>query len=58
MAAEDEGEHRVPEYLVTRANAEALLGTPRPAIAGGVIGGDAAPDEQRGPAAQGGRSCP
>ncbi|MFI6572683.1 hypothetical protein [Nocardia fluminea] len=39
----------LPEYLITLANTAELLGEPRPAIAGGVIGGgdDFSPDEQR-----------
>ncbi|MFB7878469.1 hypothetical protein ACFC06_24760 [Nocardia sp. NPDC056064] len=57
VAPGDDGERRVPEYLVTRGNTEALLGTPRPAIAGGVIGGDAAPDEQQQAATRDRLSC-
>ncbi|MFC8383479.1 hypothetical protein [Nocardia sp. NPDC057272] len=39
----------LPEYLITLANTAELLGAPRPAIAGGVIGGgdDYSPVEQR-----------
>lgn len=38
--APDSGAERVlPDYLVTRANTDALLGNPRPAVSGGVIGG-------------------
>ncbi|WP_132370212.1 hypothetical protein [Nocardia alba] len=39
----------VPDYLITLANTAELLGVPRPAIAGGVIGGgdDISPVEQR-----------
>ncbi|MEU4649284.1 hypothetical protein [Nocardia fluminea] len=39
----------LPEYLITLAHTAELLGEPRPAIAGGVIGGgdDLSPDEQR-----------
>ncbi|MGW0638851.1 hypothetical protein [Nocardia salmonicida] len=45
----------LPEYLITRANTAELLGEPRPAIAGGVIGGgdDFSPGEQRSSATQG-----
>ncbi|MFE9789297.1 hypothetical protein ACFYO7_28345 [Nocardia salmonicida] len=45
----------MPEYLITLANTAELLGEPRPAIAGGVIGGgnDFSPGEQRSPATQG-----
>lgn len=39
----------LPEYLITQANTEELLGNPLPAVAGGVIGGDDGllPGEQR-----------
>ncbi|MEU4321324.1 hypothetical protein AB0F85_25490 [Nocardia fluminea] len=45
----------LPEYLITLANTAELLGEPRPAIAGGVIGGgdDFSPDEQRSTATRG-----
>ncbi|MEV0769844.1 hypothetical protein [Nocardia salmonicida] len=45
----------LPEYLITLANTAELLGEPRPAIAGGVIGGgdDFVPGEQRSPATRG-----
>ncbi|MGW5923778.1 hypothetical protein ACWFPY_32710 [Nocardia fluminea] len=45
----------LPEYLITLANTAELLGEPRPAIAGGVIGGgdDFTPDEQRSMATRG-----
>ncbi|WKG10969.1 hypothetical protein QX204_05650 [Nocardia sp. PE-7] len=45
----------LPEYLITQANTAELLGEPRPAIAGGVIGGgdDLAPGEQRSSATRG-----
>ncbi|MFD4353526.1 hypothetical protein ACFWPX_13275 [Nocardia sp. NPDC058518] len=44
----------LPEYLITLANTAELLGEPRPAVAGGVIGGgdDIVPGEQRSPATQ------
>ncbi|MEV6660223.1 hypothetical protein [Nocardia fluminea] len=45
----------LPEYLITLANTAELLGEPRPAIAGGVIGGgdDFSRDEQRSTATRG-----
>lgn len=44
----------LPEYLITLANTAELLGEPRPAIAGGVIGGDDfSPVEQRSTATPG-----
>ncbi|MFD6400312.1 hypothetical protein [Nocardia sp. NPDC060249] len=45
----------LPEYLITLANTAELLGEPRPAIAGGVIGGgdDFSPVEQRPTATRG-----
>ncbi|MGW0328058.1 hypothetical protein [Nocardia sp. NPDC003183] len=45
----------LPEYLITLANTAELLGAPRPAIAGGVIGGgdDFSPVEQRSTATRG-----
>ncbi len=45
----------LPEYLITSANTAELLGEPRPAVAGGVIGGgdDFVPGEQRSPATRG-----
>lgn len=45
----------LPEYLITLANTAELLGEPRPAIAGGVIGGgdDFSPGEQRSSATRG-----
>ncbi|WP_336083308.1 hypothetical protein [Nocardia sp. SSK8] len=52
VAPGTDDEHRIPEYLVTQANTDVLLGTPRPAIAGGVIGGDAVRDGQQGPTAR------
>ncbi|WP_156910298.1 hypothetical protein [Nocardia mangyaensis] len=50
----EDTEHRLPDYLITEANTEALLGDPRPAIIGGVIGAgdDFVPGEQRSPAAR------
>jgi hypothetical protein len=45
----------LPDYLITLANTAELLGEPRPAIAGGVIGGgdDFSPVEQRSTATRG-----
>ncbi len=53
-APDEGGVRRLPEYLITLANTRELLGVPRPAIAGGVIGGDElVPDEQRSSATRG-----
>lgn len=44
----------LPAYLITAANTRELLGVPRPAITGGVIGGDElVPDQQRSSATRG-----
>ncbi|MBC7301942.1 MAG: hypothetical protein H5T78_13415, partial [Nocardia sp.] len=38
LSPSEDTAHRLPDYLITEANTEALLGDPRPVIAGGVIG--------------------
>ncbi|WP_302873021.1 hypothetical protein [Nocardia mangyaensis] len=50
----EDTEHRLPDYLITEANTEALLGDPLPAIIGGVIGAgdDFLSVEQRASAAR------
>ncbi|WP_280219534.1 hypothetical protein [Nocardia neocaledoniensis] len=51
---DSERERALPDYLITRANTEALLGGRCPTVTGGVIGGAwPAPDEeQRSPSAR------
>ncbi|MFD6392054.1 hypothetical protein [Nocardia sp. NPDC060259] len=36
---DSEAERVLPDYLITQANTDALLGNPRPTVSGGVIGG-------------------
>ncbi|MFF2087030.1 hypothetical protein ACFVVM_24920 [Nocardia sp. NPDC058176] len=52
LSSSEDTERRLPDYLITEANTEALLGDPRPAIAGGVIGAedDFLSGEQHSPA--------
>ncbi|GGN91609.1 hypothetical protein [Nocardia rhizosphaerihabitans] len=39
QAPDSDAERVLPDYLVTQANTDALLGNPRPTVSGGVIGG-------------------
>ncbi|MGW6425021.1 hypothetical protein ACWF82_20300 [Nocardia sp. NPDC055053] len=36
---DSDAERALPDYLITQANTDALLGNPRPTVSGGVIGG-------------------
>ncbi|MFD4428182.1 hypothetical protein [Nocardia sp. NPDC058497] len=38
-APDSDAERVLPDYLITQANTDALLGNPRPTVSGGVIGG-------------------